>query len=259
LTELLAVTGRPSAMLVVVPMPLPDSATVVGLLLALLVTVSVPVRLPATVGVNATLTVQEPPTAMVEQLFVWVKSPLADTADTVADAVPLLLTITACVAVVLPTTVLANDRLAGFGFRIGPGATPVPLSDTLVVVPPAVTARVPLCGPELLGANVTLYEHDELAASALPQVVASANCPLIVAETDVELLPVLLTVTLCALLVLPVATEPKDNEVGVTETPVSFRYGGHTGAGDWPFAQLELSTPELPPPSVMTKLVPSQL
>ena len=46
----LAVAGRPAAMLVVVPMPLPDRATVVGLLLALLVTVSVPVRVPDAVG-----------------------------------------------------------------------------------------------------------------------------------------------------------------------------------------------------------------
>ena len=40
LTWLLAVAGRPSAMLVLVPMPLPDSAIEVGLLLALLVMVT---------------------------------------------------------------------------------------------------------------------------------------------------------------------------------------------------------------------------
>ena len=45
-------------------MPVPLSATVVGLLLALLVTVSVPVRVPPAVGVKFTVTVQEPPTAM---------------------------------------------------------------------------------------------------------------------------------------------------------------------------------------------------
>ena len=63
LTWLLAVAGRSSAMLVSVPMPLPDSATVVGLLLALLVTVRVPVRVPDAVGVNATVTVHDAPTA----------------------------------------------------------------------------------------------------------------------------------------------------------------------------------------------------
>ena len=58
------------ARLVVEVMPLPLSPTVSGLLLALLFTVRVPV-LVAAVGVNVTVTVQEPLTAMVVQLLVW--------------------------------------------------------------------------------------------------------------------------------------------------------------------------------------------
>jgi hypothetical protein len=69
-TWLLAVAGRPAATLVLVPMPLPERAMVVGLLLALLVMVTAPVRVPDVVGVNETVTVQEAPTARVEQLFV---------------------------------------------------------------------------------------------------------------------------------------------------------------------------------------------
>ena len=44
----------------------------VGLLLALLVTVSVPVRAPDAVGLNATVTVQDAPTATEAQVFVCV-------------------------------------------------------------------------------------------------------------------------------------------------------------------------------------------
>ena len=70
----LAEAGWPAARLVVLSSPVPLSATVVGLLLALLVTVSVPVRAPAAMGLNDTVTAQEPPTAMAPQLLVWLKS-----------------------------------------------------------------------------------------------------------------------------------------------------------------------------------------
>ena len=112
LTWLLAVAGRPRAMLVVVPMPLPDRAIDVGLLLALLVIVTAPVRAPDVVGVNFTVTVQDAPTASVAQVFVWLKSPVAATPETVADVVPELVTVTVCVADELPT-IVAGERQAG--------------------------------------------------------------------------------------------------------------------------------------------------
>ena len=72
---LLAVIVPFSARLVVEPMPLPDSDAVVGLLLALLVIVNVPGFAPLAVGLNPTVTVQEPPTATVVQLLVSVYGP----------------------------------------------------------------------------------------------------------------------------------------------------------------------------------------
>ena len=81
-------------MFVVLSMPVPLSAAVVGLLLALLVTVSVPVRAPPAVGLNVTFTVQEALTAMLVQLLVWLKSPVAETPETVAVLVPELVTVT---------------------------------------------------------------------------------------------------------------------------------------------------------------------
>src|SRR3954447_1862879 len=68
-----SLVGLPAARLVgVVPAPVPDSATVAGLLVALLVIVSEPVRVPDAVGRKLTLTVQEAPAAIeVPQVLVW--------------------------------------------------------------------------------------------------------------------------------------------------------------------------------------------
>jgi hypothetical protein len=57
--------GLPAARLTdVPPAPVPVSATVVGLLVALLVIVSAPVRVPDAVGRKLTLAVQDAPAAM---------------------------------------------------------------------------------------------------------------------------------------------------------------------------------------------------
>src|SRR3954469_14042543 len=119
-------------MLVGAPTPLPVSGMLVGLLLALLVRVTAPVRVPELVGVNFTVTEQDAPTVRVAQVLVWLKRPLAGpaeegvTAETVAAVVPLLVTVTVWVAADWPTMVPAKVRLAGLAERIGPGATPVP-------------------------------------------------------------------------------------------------------------------------------------
>ena len=89
--------------------PVPVNATVNGLLVALPVTDTEPVRVPAAVGVNFTVTVHDAPAAIDEpQVFVCEKSPVAATPETVAAAVPVLVTVTACVALVVPTVWLPN-------------------------------------------------------------------------------------------------------------------------------------------------------
>src|SRR5258705_3518628 len=121
-------------MLVLVPMPLPDKAIDVGLLLALLVILTAPVRAPEVVGVNLTVTVQEAPTVRLEQLLVWLKSPVVETAEMVAVVVPELDTDTAWVADEVPTIVLAQERLVGLGVRIRPCGTPRSGSATALVM-----------------------------------------------------------------------------------------------------------------------------
>ena len=109
----------PSARLVVEVVPVPDRLTVVGLLPALLVTVSVPVAAPAALGANATLTVHDPPAAIEEQLLVWLKPPDTETPDTVAAALPELVIVTDFVPLVLPTASLPNESEVGDALSVG--------------------------------------------------------------------------------------------------------------------------------------------
>ena len=220
-------------MLVSLPMPLPVRAIVVGLLLALLVIVTLPVRVPDVVGVNLTVTVQEAPTARVEQLLVWLKSPLAVTPETVAEVVPELVTVTVCAEDVLPTIVPAKVRLHGLGFRIGPGATPVPDSGTVLVMPDAVIDEV---ARTRAGRGRGELDADRAGRSRrrceLPQVLVWLKSPVVVIEpTGAAAVPLLVTVTACAALDEPVATEPKPTAFGLIEIcePLSGRYGGNVG------------------------------
>src|SRR5579863_8332155 len=217
----LAEAGWPAAMSVVLPMPLPLRATAVGLLLALLVTVSEPVRAPAAVGLNDTVTAQEPPTAIVPQLLVWLKSPVTATFETVAELVPELVTVTTWAAAVEPTTVPGKDTLAGAELSTGPGAMPVPARLTVLVMPPALTVRFPVRLPVAVGANVTVTVQDPFAAIEEPQLLLWAKSPVVVIDDTAAAEPVgFETVTVCGALVEPVAAEPKFSALGLTVTPV---------------------------------------
>src|SRR5437588_160804 len=123
---LLAEAGWPRAVVVVVPMPLPERPIVSGLVVALAVrvgaqvrvpdavTVRLPVRDPAAVGVNVTFTVQEEPAAiLLPQLLVWLKSPEVPTEPTGAAAVPLLVTVTACGALDEPVATEPKPTAVG--------------------------------------------------------------------------------------------------------------------------------------------------
>lgn len=235
MTEPLADAVLPSARLVLVSIPLPDSEIVVGLLTALLFTVTDPVREPLAVGWKVTVTVQLAFTArLLPQLLVCVKSPLAviDVID--ADAVPLLVIVVDCELLFEPTTVAANERLPGLAFKDGPGAVPVPLSATVFVVPPALTVSEPLRLPFAVGLNVTCTLHEPFAGIELPQLLVWAKSPLVeIDDTDAAEPVGFDTVTVCAELVVPVVTEPKLSAPGEVVTP-SFGYGGHTAAGHGP-------------------------
>ena len=80
---------------------------------------------------------------------------------------------------------------------------------------------VPVCVPELVGAEATLIAQLAPTAKELPQLFVSANCPEVTAPPMLTaVLPVLVTVTVCGPLVFPTLTLPKLRLVGDTLTVV---------------------------------------
>ncbi len=105
--------------------PVPESATVCGLLGALSLNVSEPVRAPACVGVKLTLTMHLPliPSWFVQVLVVMAKSPLATTLVNFRFALPVLVTVTVLTFEVWPTASLPKAKEAGVIVAIGAGPT----------------------------------------------------------------------------------------------------------------------------------------
>jgi hypothetical protein len=185
---------------------------------------------PAVVGVKVTLTVQDAPAAIDEpQLLVCANGAPAVIEDTLAAALPVLATVTVCAAEVEPTGSLPKDSEEGDEVSVAlppPEPVPVPVRLTVLVIPPALTVSVPVRVPVAVGLNVTLTVQDAPAAIDDPQLLVWAKSPLLEIEETAAAEPVGLdTVTVCAGLAEPVATEPKFSAVGVTVTP-EFGYGG---------------------------------
>lgn len=175
---------KPGAM--PVPVRLTDCALpAVPLLLS--VTVRVPARLPAAVGLKVKLIVQLPPTATAaEQALVAAKSPAlapeTATALTVSAAVPVLVTVTVCAGLVLPTSCPANA--AGVE-RPATGAVPVPFRLTVSVLEAlpdpelfeSLMVNVPLRDPVAVGLKPTVTVQVAEAAKLVPQVFVSLKSP----------------------------------------------------------------------------------
>ena len=102
-------------------------------------------------------------------------------------------------------------------------ATPVPDSATVLVPPSLVIVSVPLAGPIAFGLNTTCTVHVPAGvigpAPEQPSVL-TWNGPLVVAEDTVSgLVPLLVTTTGCAGLVVPVPCEGKVRVAGAMEIP----------------------------------------
>ena len=218
--------------IVVALAPVPVSDAVCGLPLALSVTVSVAVRVAVAVGVKVTLMLQIRATArLVPQVLVCEKSPLFAPVMVMlvmeSVAVPALLNCTVCTALLEPTVWLPKVRLVGESAADGlPAAAPVPVSETVCGLPVALSlietfaVRVPAA----VGVNVTLMVQLALAFTLLPQVLVAAKSPLfvpviviLVRESAAE--PLLVSVTLCAALVVFTVWVAKVRLVGDMETP----------------------------------------
>ena len=197
--------------------PVPLRLTVCGLLIALSAKVSVPVAAPAAAGVKLTPTVQLAPAAMPapQVLLEMAKGPPAGTEMPVNVRAVLrrLVTVTVFAALVLPTASepklrLVEERVTG----------EAPLPDRLTVCVPAlsVIVRTPEAEPTVVGENTTATEH-EAAGAMLPvqlsvSLKGAATVMLVICSGP---LPLLCTVTLRAVLEVPMTCEEKESEAGV--------------------------------------------
>jgi hypothetical protein len=189
--------------------PVPVSFTVCGEFVALSMTVTVPVSVPAAWGVNVTVTEQLAPALRVAgQLLVCAKSPVDAIVIGVAT-VPVSFTVTTLPALVVPTICAANVSLAGVAVTMTTAATPVPVSFTVCgeFVAVSVIVSVPVRVPAVVGVNVTLTVQLAGDGPNVPvQVPAvSAKSPVVPKEIDVDPVPVFFTVTTLAALVVPSA------------------------------------------------------
>ncbi len=190
--------------------PVPVRLVVCGLLPALSVTVSVPVRVPTTVGVKVTLTVHFALLATdVPQVFVCAKSPVTLTLSIVNAAVILFVNVTVVGLLVVPTVRLLNVTFAGDSVT---ACTPVPLRLTVcgLLLALSVMVTAPVAAPVVVGENVTEIVHFLPAFSALPHVFVSAKFPLTAMLVMVRVAePELVRITFFAALVVFTTTLPK--------------------------------------------------
>ena len=169
------------------------------------VMVIAPERVPAAVGVKVMLIVQlapafsEPP-----QLLVCAKSPLAVMPVMLNGTVPLLVSVTDWVALVVPTGWLPKLGLVGDNVAAGP--VPVPDRATVCGLPLAlsVTVSVPVREPPVVGVKVTLIVQLALAATVPPQLLVWTKSPLTAMDEIVSVtVPLFVSVTGCATLLVP--------------------------------------------------------
>ncbi len=160
--------------------PVPDSAIACGLPEALLATETAPVRTPAAVGLNVTVTVQDPPAATdAPQELVCAKSPDAEMPLMARGPLPVLVSATVFAVEELPTSTESNARLNGESETPDVTVAPVPDSATPCGLPDALleTEIAPARAPAALGVKVTVIVHDPPAAREDPQPFDCAKSP----------------------------------------------------------------------------------
>lgn len=227
--------------------PVPDRLRTALPLLASEASVSVALRAPAAAGVKLKVTVQLAPTASTPvgvQVPPRVKSPDAVPVSVsplkVSAALPLLLTVTDWLALVVPSTCEAKVSVAALSEICGVGAAvPEPLSVTADGEPLAlcVIVRLALRAPVADGVNASLIVH-ELDTATLPpteqvppaEIWNSAACapPSVSVLITSGAVPVLLTVTVwsaevVATVWLKLSVVGDTPITGVSATPVPDR------------------------------------
>src|SRR6185503_10058317 len=216
-SALLAEMGLPAAWLPVSTRPLPVRATASGLP-ALLAMVSVPVRPPPADGAKATPTVQLAPAArLAPQPLDWIANSalVLVMPVSVVVAVPGLLTVTVCAALVMPTVTVPKSRLAGADAIAGPEIVPLPERGTATSPP---NESVPVREPAADGRKVTPTVQLAPMARLAPQLLdwmANSALPVVMLLRLAAPVPELVTVTVRAALVVATACAPNERLVGL--------------------------------------------
>jgi hypothetical protein len=211
--------------------PVPDNVIVCGLPVASLVTVSVPVRGPAAVGVNVTVNTHAfvgPGFVVAGHDAVLLKSPEVVTDEMCKGPVPVLVTDTVWAALEVPT--FCDGKTIDGGLIATPGVrtTPVPDNGTVCGLPGAslVMVSVPLRGPAAVGVNVTVMLHEALGETGATHPLALLKSPVIVSRLMFSgALPELLIVTVTGVLEVPTTVDGNGTDDGEIVMP-------GTGAAD---------------------------
>jgi len=165
--------------------PVPVSETICGLPLALSAIEAEAVRVPVADGSKVTLIEQKALAAMlVPQVFVWVKSPefvpVMVMPEMLKDAVPVLVTVMSCPALVVPTVCDGKVKPdAGEIDTADAAAAPVPVSAIACGLPIALSAMETeaVRTPDAVGSKVTLIVQVALAARLVPHVSVCEKSP----------------------------------------------------------------------------------
>ena len=104
------------------------------------------------------------------------KGVVVTTPDTLSTTGWLFVRVIVAAALVVPTTVLANDSELG---ATATGARPVPDKLTVWLPKSSVIVIVPFCVPSVVGCEAIFSLQEALAASTVPHVEVgiTANCP----------------------------------------------------------------------------------
>ena len=184
---------------------------------------------PVAAGVKWPWMVQlAPPATLVPQPFANTNEdasvPVTSMLVTVRGAVPVLVSVTDCDALVAPTFTVPNDRLVAERLTVG-GVRPVPLReiDCGELVALSVMVMAAVMAPAFVGEKWPWMTQFAPAATLVPQLFANPNeeafVPVTVMLVTVRVpVPVLVSVTDCDALVDPTCWVPKDKLLADRDT-----------------------------------------
>ena len=162
--------------------PVPVRLTDCGLPVALSVTVTAAVGVPLALGVKVTLIVQLAPAATeLPQVLIWEKSlalvPVTARLEIVSVVPPVLVSVTACALLLVPTPWLVNVKPVGANVTVPPVAVPVPVKLTAWGLPVALSTTVTRAArpPLADGVKVTAIVQLVPAVTELPHVLVWAK------------------------------------------------------------------------------------